>query len=137
MSAGPLKLPTKSPRKGYRPVVGWGLRGEYNRVSMAEGKMRMGVGVINAATGRRHRVFLEGGYAQGPARYLYRVEFWHEWGRMRSGNPGRLSIRHQTEIAERYRSHHLKFSIWVIWQEMALRSCYTAALGDHGYPKKS
>ena len=106
MSAGPLKLPTKSPRKGYRPVVDWGLRGEYNRVSMAEGRMRMGVGVINSATGRRHRVFLEGGYAQGPARYLYRVEFWHEWGRMRSGNPGRLSIRHQTEIAERYRSHH-------------------------------
>ena len=106
MSAGPLKLPAKSPRKGYRPVVGWGLRGDYNRVSMAEGRMRMGVGVINSATGRRHRVFLEGGYAQGPARYLYRVEFWHEWGRMRSGDPGRLSIRHQTEIAERYRSHH-------------------------------
>lgn len=106
MSLGPLKSPAKPPRKGYRPVVGWGLRGGYNRVSMAEGNMRMGVGVINSATGRRHRVFLEGGYAQGPARFLYRVEFRHEWGRMRSGNPGRLSIRRQTDIAKRYDSHH-------------------------------
>ena len=76
---------------------------------MAEMRARIGFGVINSATGRRDRLFLEGGYAQGPARWIYRAEFWHEWGRTRSRNQGRLSVRHRAGIAERYYSYHYGF----------------------------
>ncbi len=110
MSLGPLRSPDPSqvPRGIDGFLVG-GMGGDYNRVSMADMRARIGFGVVNSATGRRDRLFLEGGYAQGPARWIYRAEFWHEWGRVRSRNQGRLSVRHRAGIVERYYSYHYGF----------------------------
>ena len=80
----------------------WGM--DYNRVSKTKGSVR--IGIANRLIGNEARMFVGSGFAQGPSRWIYQVEFRSRFGNTTSRNSRHVSIRHQSEITERYRSYH-------------------------------
>ena len=90
--------------KGHRKALSWHLGMDYNRVSMAKGGIR--AGISKPSIGSRAKMFLGGGYAQGPSRWTYQVEFRSRIGNTATRKSRLVSIRHQSEITERYRSYH-------------------------------